>query len=238
MSEITLRLLGVAAAEIAYGGGRILIDAFNSVNMPPEPVDGDIVIFTHADGDHFAADRIPDLRGRQISVFGPPTIVLPMIRANVAEPSQFVVEYPETSGNKTVGQRGVSITFIQSGHFNGWKPAHVSFLLGIDGRKIYATGDSDIEPGLGYLSDVDCIICNLVDRGFLTKTEDPAFAIHHHLSYMLGIISTYKPRKIVANHLIDFEGTVEAVKLRKLVEAYGFTRIAVPLDRNETISIV
>jgi hypothetical protein len=65
------------------------------------------------------------------------------------------------------------------------------------------------------------VICNLVDEVFIYRKEDPRFAIHHHLSHLLNILSIYQPQKIIGVHQIHFDGTVDAKEMKNLISTYG-----------------
>jgi hypothetical protein len=77
----------------------------------------------------------------------------------------------------------------------------------------------------------------LVDKGFITKTDDPKNAAHHHISYLLHILKNTNSEKIIANHLIGFDGTIEPKTLKEIVQHYGFNRVVVPENTDETVSI-
>lgn len=233
MPSLTVKSLGVAAISLqAEDGPSLLIDAFNNVNVPPPVRAGDILLFTHADADHFFVDALPDLKPSGTRLFGPPTIVQPVLASGKALPGQLTIAYPEQrSIVHTVDAGGAHISFLQTEHFIDWHPVHVSFLIEMAGKKIFVTGDSQIEMDQQHIDKIDCIIANLVDKGFITRSDDPRFAVHHHLSYLLRVISRFAPRKIIASHLIGFANTVAPQDFKSLVEAYGFgDRIAVPSD--------
>jgi len=214
MKDIAIRLLGIAAIQFVVKNRvekkNIFVDAFNVYNEAPTISEGDIVLFTHDDRDHFCADKLPDISSKQVSVFGPPSIVLPLVRSQKIKLDQLIIEYPpEENIPKTYEVDGIKISFFQTNHFIDWHPIHCSFLIEISNRKIFVTGDSAIVDSQTYLKDIDCIVCNLIEKGFLRKTEDPRYAIHHHLSYLLRILSLYNPKMIVASHLINHKGAVD-----------------------------
>lgn len=239
MCGLKIRALGVGASEIQTDRIRLLVDAFHSLLPATEVRDGDIIIFTHDDADHFMPDKVPDLKGADVVFVGPPTIVKPLLELGKANLDQIKVLYTQDNGRPSYyTTKNVKISCFNTPHFNQWDPVHNSYLLEFSGKKVYITGDSLITKELAStIGDVDALICNLVDEGFLTGSEDPRFAIHHNLSYLLKILTILKPEKLIGVHLLDFDGTVDAGDMRKLVEDYSFDRIIIPCNSEEVILI-
>jgi L-ascorbate metabolism protein UlaG (beta-lactamase superfamily) len=239
MDNISVRLGGIAAAQILLNERQsIYIDAFNVYNEPPSLHDEDFLVFTHDDRDHFSVDSLPDLSLKSNMILGPPSIVLPILKAQKARAEQLIIEYPQEENSLKTHEIGdIKISFVKTTHFIDWGPIHCSFLIEISGKKIFLAGDSNIVQGQEYLKDIDCIVCNLIHKGFLRKTEDPRHAIHYHLSYMLTIISLYNPKIIIASHMIGHKGAVNPQDMKELVDHYGFHQIIVPLTPDERVDI-
>jgi hypothetical protein len=59
INRISVKLLGVGAIDVCLADStHIYIDAFNTINSVPPLQENDLVIFTHADGDHFSFENI------------------------------------------------------------------------------------------------------------------------------------------------------------------------------------
>lgn len=239
MGRVSVRNPGVGALEIMIRKARILVDAFNSVNVPEEVREGDIILFTHDDADHFDPSKLPDLTGRSVTIIGPPSIVKPLMEAGKAGIGQIRAAYSQNNADPVSVNIGeICIKIISTSHFMGWKPVHNSYMISDGQSCIYITGDSFLTKKIKEVaSDMDIVICNLVDEGYITKRDDPRYAIHHHLSYLLNIMSIFKPERVIGVHLIDFEGTVDPTEMKKLINDYGFGEISIPVDRSEILEI-
>jgi Predicted Zn-dependent hydrolases of the beta-lactamase fold len=239
MEDLKIRALGVGAAEIKMGTKRILVDAFNSNNEAEELKNGDFILFTHDDLDHFMIESFPNVKNLDVVIIGPPSIVKPLLESDKASSDQIKVMF-SGDNNSPVNFEfdGFLIKSFATPHFLKWKPIHNSYLVETEGYKLYITGDSYLTVDMqDKVEHIDYVICNLVDQGFITHTEDSRFAIHHHLSYLLRIISDFKPKKIVGMHLLNFDGTVNASDMKKLIEAYQFEDILIPSSKEEIISL-
>lgn len=239
MERYKVRNLGVGAVEITIGTNRILVDAFNTINCLTEVRCGDILLFTHDDGDHFDPEQLPDIKGLEIIIIGPPSIVKPILEQDKAMIEQIITMYSQNSSKPDAFHiHDIEITSFSTSHFMNWKPIHNSYLIKHKCGKLYLTGDSYLTYQMKeQVGPIDYVVCNLVDEGFITGAEDPRFAIHHHLSYLLNMISAYQPLKIIGIHLLEFPGTVDAMTMKKLVTDYGFDMILIPQDSCETIEL-
>ncbi|NLK86530.1 MAG: MBL fold metallo-hydrolase [Clostridiaceae bacterium] len=121
-----LRNPGVGAIVLNIENTRILVDAFNSLNEPEEIRDGDIILFTHDDADHFDPSRLPELSGKRVTVIGPPTIVKPILEADKAAVSQILPSYSQSNTEPwTVRLGDVCIKSFSTPHFLDWKSVHM-----------------------------------------------------------------------------------------------------------------
>jgi L-ascorbate metabolism protein UlaG (beta-lactamase superfamily) len=239
MEKIEIRNLGVSAVEITSGSRRILVDAFHSLKPPEEIRPRDIILFTHDDDDHFNPQKLPDIRETDITLIGPPTILKPILELNKAKLDQIHILYSKDNQKPSIYNcEGISIKCYHTEHFNHWGALNNSYLLELEDRRIYITGDSLVTENLpSGLGEVDVIICSLVDEGYLKGLEDPRFAYHHNLSYLLSVSSEFKMAKIIGIHLLGFDGAVDAYKMKQLVEAYGFGHIFIPTDPLQIITV-
>lgn len=239
MEQITIRNPGVGALVIEAGERRILVDAFNTLTKPEEVLPGDILLFTHDDGDHFSPDKLPVVRGNHIIIIGPPSIVKPILMNEKADIEQIEVLYTNRYEEPaSISLYNINIKCFHTYHFNHWDPIHNSYLIEMLGKKLYITGDSLMTKELAEnIGETDAIICNLVEEGYLKAKEEEDVAIHHSLSYLLKIRSEAKTKMIIGIHLLDFTYTVDEHKMRKLVEDYGFRNIIIPVSSEEKIVI-
>lgn len=239
MNGLEVRNPGVSALIIETANSRILVDAFNSLNPAEEVRTGDIIVFTHDDGDHFSPQLLPDIRDTDITIVGPPTILGPILELEKADLSQIKVLYSKNNKEPSrYSSKGICIHCFHTDHFNEWGALNNSYLIEFNERKLFITGDSTVsEELLTDLGEVDAIICSLVDEGYLKCQADQRYAIHHLLSYLLTISTRCKTSKIIGVHLLNFERTVDAVQMKKLIEDYGFGHIIIPTDPSQIVII-
>ncbi len=239
MEEIKIRALGVGAVEIKTCRNRIFVDAQNSFNETEILDEGDILIFTHDDADHFDASKLQNIKDLNIKIIGPPSIVKPIIKEDKARIDQIVAIYSQNNNNPaSIEFDEIIITSLTTPHFNHWNAIHNSYLIQIKNRRVFVTGDSLLTKEVSELiGNIDVAICNLVDEGYLTGKGEPRHAFHHLLSYLLSIMSDCKPGRIIGTHLINFDGTVDAKTLKKLIEDYQFSNIIIPIATDEIICI-
>ena len=235
---MTIKNLGCSAIEITAGCKRIFVDAFHALCDEVEVRDHDLLLFTHNDADHFDAKKLPDIRDKDICIVGPSSIVQPIIAEDKATIGQIKPLYGfDGCVSSGMDYQGITIKSFPTPHFMDWKPVHNSYLLQVADKNIYITGDSCLDRDIkDALPQLDIVVCNLVDEGYIKQTEDKRFAVHHLLSYVLKILSDYYPTNIIGVHLNRFDGTPEAADMKALVEAYGFSEIIIP-SLNETVRV-
>lgn len=239
MVRVSVRNLGVSALMIEGGGRRIQVDAFNDLIEPTKVLTGDILLFTHDDGDHFCPDRLPVVKNMDITIAGPPSIVKPILMQNKADIEQIEVLYTNKYAKRdSISFDNIKIYCFNTQHFNHWDPIHNSYLIEISGKRIYITGDSELtKEQAENIGETDAVICNLVDEAYLKAEIDANTALHHNLSYLLKVRSEGRTKMVIGVHLLDFDWTVEASDMNKLVEAYGFSNIIISVDPNQKIMI-
>jgi L-ascorbate metabolism protein UlaG (beta-lactamase superfamily) len=239
MEEFTIRNLGVSALLLEACNRRILVDAFNNVSKPIEVVAGDILLFTHDDLDHFCSDTLPVIKGLDITIVGPPSIVKPILIQEKADINQ--IEVLSTGNNaepNSIKFDQINIICYHTRHFNHWDPIHNSYLIEVLGKRIYITGDSLFQKELAEIvGKTDVVICNLVEEGFLKGYEEANVAIHHTLSYLLKLRLEGMTRKIIGVHLLDADWTVDAGAMKRLIEEYDFHNIIIPTSTEQSMTI-
>ncbi len=196
------------------------------------------MLFTHDDGDHFSAERLPDLKGRSVIIIGPPTILKPILLQQRASIEQIYPMYTNRFDTQTsVSFQNVTISCYHTKHFNHWEPLHNSYLIEIEGKRLYITGDSIItEETATWLGKTDAIVCNLVDEGYLKGELDENAAVDNILSYLLRIRRLVHTKMIIVVHLFDCQWCVSGEKLLSS-DIVGVKDIAIPLDSDQQIFI-
>lgn len=239
MESVSIINIGASALIIEAGDRRILVDAYNTLIKPIELLAGDILLFTHDDGDHFSSEMLPFVKGINITIVGPPSIVKPILMQEKANLEQIEVLYTNTYDKPAnIVLEYINIICYHTDHFNHWGPIHNSYLIEVLGKRLYITGDSILtKEQTELIGETDAVICNLVDEGYLKGIERANVAIHHHLSYLLKIRLEGKTKKIIGVHLLEFEWTVEAQDMKKLIEEQGFHDIIIPISLKQKIMI-
>ena len=118
MKSIAIKLLGVASIDINVNDDyHIYIDSFNSINQSPSLNSKDIIIFTHADGDHFSVESLITVyKGN--TIIGPPSIVFPLMKTGIVDCNKLLIEYPEQINiPKSISINDITVSFYQSKHF-------------------------------------------------------------------------------------------------------------------------
>jgi L-ascorbate metabolism protein UlaG (beta-lactamase superfamily) len=237
MEKLTVTNLGVSALLIQAGNRRILVDAFNSVNQSVEVLPGDLILFTHDDDDHFRAEKLPELKGMDVTIIGPPSIVKPILLQEKADITQLECLFTgDNAVPATISSNDIHIKCYHTTHFNNWDPIHNSYLIEISGKKLYITGDSLLTKELAEtIGETDAVVCNLVEEGFLKGYTEGNVAIHHLLSYLLKLKAEGKTEKIIGVHLVNCPWTPDENEINKLIEEYGFQDLILPTSTEQNI---
>ncbi len=237
MEQIVIRNLGIGALIIETEKKRILIDAFNTLIEPTNVLSGDIIIFTHDDGDHFCPEKLPLVKGQDITIIGPPSIVKPVLISGKADIEQIEVLYTNSySEPSKMSLDQINIICYNTRHFNHWDPLHNSYLIEMSGRRIYITGDSTLtSEQVEIIGETDAVICNLVDEGYLKGKDNAEIAIQHTYDYLSKIRSECKTKMIIGVHLLAFDWTVDADKLKEYVDLQGLENIIIPVSSQQNI---
>ena len=235
---IKIQLLGIGAAVLKTDNGNIYLDAFNEFNQPPSLSAGDLVLFSHNDRDHFDAGKtLCAVEKSRNSIIGPPGIAYPLLAGGKLNANDLQVAYPgKISEPADLAISGIRIKIYPTRHFNGWEPDHISFLLFIGGKKIYFAGDSWVYPENDPdFKNLDAMIINMVDGGFLFGTTDEKTSIFCLMWELEFLRDKYKPGKLLCSHLIDFAGTVSPEGLKSAVREKGWSDVVVPALPEEEI---
>jgi L-ascorbate metabolism protein UlaG (beta-lactamase superfamily) len=240
MPQLSIQNIGLSSVILMGMYRRLLVDAFNSMTKSPGVLPGDIILFTHDDNDHFSPDALPDIRGTDSSIIGPPTIVKPLLERERATLDQINVLYSVDNTNPaSITLGGMKMHCYHTQHFNNWDPVHNSYLIEHGETRIYITGDSVLSKELAdTVGSTDAIICNIVEEGMLRGQTPEHIALHHCLSDLLHLQAISRTKLIVGVHLLEFPQAVDAKKLKALISENGFTGITIPVSTGEVIPVV
>jgi len=136
MERVDVMNLGIGALEIDAGDRRILIDTFNTIMKPIAVLPGDVLLFTHDDGDHFSPEKLPVVKGMDITIIGPPSILKPILIQGKADLEQIEVLYTNQYQEPSrISLDTINITCYHTNHFNHWDPIHNSYLIEVMGKR-------------------------------------------------------------------------------------------------------
>jgi len=160
-----LHFLGHSTVRVEMAGRTVLTDpllaptvgALRRVVPLPDPstwAGVDVVLISHMHGDHL---HIPSLR-----TVGPRTRIVVPRGAGAWLRGRGFPRVDELSAGESIHDGGLRITAVRavhSGHRWGPRSTHgpdteaIGFLLEGDGSTVYASGDTDLFPGMGVLAD-------------------------------------------------------------------------------------
>jgi len=238
--NMKIKLLGIGAILIEVKHNRILIDAFNSYNEPPEIKYKDLILFTHDDGDHFLAEKLPDNIERTSSkVIGPPSIAYPLLSAKKVEANCLRIVYPpHLTQPVRISENYIDITIYQTRHFVDWEPVHISYLLEIEGKKVYITGDSSVlDNYVPEIEKINVLIMSFVDKKFFKKECGQDEALKRHVEEILKVNEKVNPCLVVCNHLLNCSWSVESKSLEEAIKMKNIKNVSFLHSAEEVLVI-
>jgi L-ascorbate metabolism protein UlaG (beta-lactamase superfamily) len=236
MSQISVSLLGIAAVKISNSDTTIYIDSI--INFAKHPLkshdysDANIIIITHDHDDHYNADEVARA-AKQTNAFivGPPSIAYSLLVDYHIEPSQLKILYHQDPGTPVEVRIGtIVIRSYASLHFHDGDnmTIHNSYLIEMDGRKIYLTGDSySITNKDKRLFDLDLLIPNIV---FFDMQKE-------HVSIIEDFSRTFHPKKILPAHLIDCNWTIPIEDVKDEIEKRQLESVIVLDTEQSTVCL-
>ncbi len=236
MPDITITALGIAGVKISGKTKKIYVDAIIDTRKHPninaDISDADIILVTHDHADHFDAEGAAAAAKKTNAVIvGPPSIAYPMLARCKVSPDKLAILYHQDPGVAAETKvDDVCIRSYASPHFHDGDnmTIHNSYLIEMDGKKIYVTGDShNITKKDERVYSPDAMIVNTV---FFDKKAE-------HLSIFETLNNEYHPRYIVAVHLIDCDWTVPIDDVKKEIKRMGMGNAAVPDREMPEISV-
>jgi L-ascorbate metabolism protein UlaG (beta-lactamase superfamily) len=234
MSKVEVNLLGIGAVRLRCEQTIIYIDAFSELVKPQHVEKADLILVTHADGDHFGSQETARAAMETGAVIvGPPGIAYPLLANTPLPAKQLRIIYP-IHFRKPIREEicGVKLKIYQTRHFNDWEPDHISYLIELGGKKFYVTGDSSMldetDPDLKQL---DTIIYSLVMDMSVAGTVDA------HISAIEKVQQEFEPRYILANHLLHCEWTIDPAVLQEAIKQKGLESVIIIEDENQIFEI-
>jgi L-ascorbate metabolism protein UlaG (beta-lactamase superfamily) len=234
MNQVEINLLGISAVRISDSQKTIYIDAFADCVPPFEVERADLILVTHDDGDHFLPDKTAQAaRETGALIVGPPSIAYPLLADEKLPPEQLTIVYPvHFKQPVTLTVRGVKLKVYQTRHFVDWEPPHVSYLIEVNGHKIYMTGDTFVmDEDDPDLKDLDVLLCNLVTPQM--EAAEPSECV----SIVEAIQKTFEPRYLIPNHLLHCDWTVTPASFKEEAERRGLEGIVVIEDEKWTFKV-
>jgi L-ascorbate metabolism protein UlaG (beta-lactamase superfamily) len=231
MSNVEVSLLGIGAVKLSSEQATVYIDAFSELVKPQHVEQADLILVTHADGDHFEPQGTARtaLETGAI-VIGPPGIAYPLLTSTSLPAKQLRIIYP-LHFKKPINEEvcGVKLRVYQTRHFNDWEPDHISYLIELGDKKVYITGDSSmLDETDPDLKGLDGILYSLV--------MDP-LDIGAHVSALKNIQRKFAPSYLFPNHLLHCQWTIEPNVLREAVKQEGLKGILIAEDENQIFEI-
>ncbi|MBN1304760.1 MAG: MBL fold metallo-hydrolase [Anaerolineales bacterium] len=234
MSVISVQLLGIGALKIESEKGTIFIDAF-SPYVNPLPEKADLILITHDDPDHFGSQEVAEAAIRTgAMVVGPPGIAYPLLAQTELPAQQIRIIYPVHLG-KPISEtiNGVHLKVYQTRHFIDWEPPHISYLIKMNGEKIYVTGDSNmLDESDPDLHDLDALVYSLVPKDLSAPG-----VMAGHIAALRKIKMQYSPQTILPNHLLHCDWTVNPKKLGQAVAEADLDGVEVFTDVKQRLEI-
>ncbi len=188
---IEITWLGHASVMIGDGSSTIYIDPWKVKGGLPK---GDLILITHEHYDHYSQGDIELLSGSDTKVLAPER--MPLVTDVI-------------SAGQSLSMKGITVKAVPA--YNIGKQFHpkakgwVGYIVTIEGRKIYHTGDSDLIPEMKDL-DVDAALIPV--GGTYTMDEEEAAEAARAM----------RARAVIPIHFGDIVGTRE--------NAERFSRIA------------
>lgn len=237
MNEMRVRLLGIGACCLELPHLRIFVDAFNEFVQVKDLKEEDIILFTHADGDHFKVE--PFLKCyKNNRVIAPPSVIEKILGCNLPKDRIQSVYPPEEENPQIVEIESIKLSVYQTQHFIDWHPIHVSFIVEYKGKRIYLTGDSFINDITGKaLYGADLLVMSLIKKEVVKAQMDSATGSIYHLAEINDILYRFKPAQILCNHMLNCSWAVDSKDMKMRLAMNGFKQVCVLESPQEFILI-
>lgn len=238
MESIKINLLGIGGAKFEFVDKCVYIDAFNKFIPACKLNKNDIILFTHADDDHFGKKELLEGYNNNF-IIGPPSIAYPLLANTGLNPDSLKIIYPAHTNDPTEIQIGnIFIKVYQTKHFIDWEPDHISFLIKYMGKKIYFTGDSHTfaweDP---EIYGVDALVYSLVYKDVVKGRMSSADGAQMHIPELKNLQDKLMPKQIIGNHLLNCDWTVSTDDMKNTIQKAGLKNIIITESVEEEIII-
>jgi L-ascorbate metabolism protein UlaG (beta-lactamase superfamily) len=185
----TIRWLGHAGFCLELARRVVYIDPYRASAGPP----ADLILITHDHFDHFSPDDIERLAGERTRVIGPSTVT-----------EQLKGAVSAISPGETIELDDLDVTAVAAYNTNkldsDGKPFHpreagwVGYVLKVEGRKIYHSGDTDVIPEMDQAAGADIALLPVSGTYVMTAAEaaeaarriEPRIAVPMHWGTVIG----------------------------------------------------
>lgn len=222
IGDVSVHAYQHASLSLAAGGKTVMIDPAPQRGQTPEAVNAlfktatpaDVILVTHAHGDHFSADVLSAIAGPNTAIVAPAAVAAKMPEAlkgrvkTMANGDKAVVNGVEVEAVPAYNVTEDRLKYHPKGDFNG-------YVVTMAGKRIYVAGDTEGTPELRGLTNIDAafIPMNLP----FTNTQEEAAAW----------VKAFKPKVVYPYHYANADlavfkrdvGTAAEVKTLKWYSA-------------------
>lgn len=132
---------------------NIYIDPYGSANLYEGKGDPGLILITHPHGDHLNPETLSGLNTKNATFIVPQAVADEM-------PQQYTDQVVIMANGETLEEKGVQIEAIpmynlpeeSARHAKGWGNGYI---LTMDGKKLYVSGDTEDIPEMRNLADID-----------------------------------------------------------------------------------
>ncbi len=204
--EIKLTPVLHASMVMEWNDLTIYIDPYGGPDLYADFPDADLVLITHAHGDHLNKETLKGLNLENAELIAPQSVIddlgpIPLKRIN------------RLDNGRSTERLGISVEAIPmynlpddetSRHKPGWGNGYI---LTIDGTRIYISGDTEDIPEMRELKDIDyAFVC--MNLPYTMTVEQAADAV---LEFKPGVVYPY--------HFRGQDGFSDVQKFKSLVSA-------------------
>ncbi len=236
---LKIRLLGIGAVKLEFDTFTIYVDVCNDYTDPPELKEGDMLLFTHDDRDHFAAELVGECALETTRIIGPPTIIHPLWAEGKIRHDQLTVLYPkEYHLPELYSVDGLTIKAFNTDHFLGWHNVHISFLVEYENKRVYISGDSVYrKENLDQIRGVDLYIHSLLKEDIVKGRMNKEYAKHYHICEIIDLVREITPQKLMINHLVRCDWAIDPSVLKAYLRENGIDNAIVPVSDTEIFDL-
>ena len=182
---VTITWIHHASFRISGLGRVIYIDPWK---IPSAPGDADIVLVSHDHFDHCSAEDVKKVSGAKTVLAAPSDVVAKLGFGEIIGPGEEL--RINNASIQAVPAYNISTNFHPKG--KGW----IGAVIGLDGKRIYYAGDTDITPEMALLTSIDLALLPVggtytLDAAGAARACDaiaPAAALPYHWGDIVGSV--------------------------------------------------